>query len=254
MNFRNQIFLTRPRQAWVSALAGILSWLAAIPSQAAVGETNSVVSPPQFANEFSLGPGHATVPQQQYSAKVFEAAPNNLLLLTGVAFRIDEEARFNYNYISPRIEIELSTAARPLSQMSWQEFQNWGQDRTTVYQQSEIRIIAQSGRPASAFDLVFTFSKPFGYDRAAGDLVMAFSGVPIRTQGGLLDVIPLDLAGDLSPPGYSRYVVGGIGVPPANGGLVTTFFYTVLPEPSVASTFLAGLFLTSVWHHLRKHS
>jgi hypothetical protein len=176
--------------------------------------------------------------QQFYDSTSF-ATPTPVLLLEGVAFRVDNASSLHQTY--DHVTLILSTTritSNQYVQGNWEA--NHGPDRTVVFD-GAIRFDndgSGSGTPAP-FGLKILFTTPFAYDPSKGNLMLdVFHDRASGTSGGNLDVF-----NSFSPIGFG--VAQAPGGSRVNGTLATDFFYTAVPEPSAAC--FGVYFIGLVW-------
>jgi hypothetical protein len=188
-----------------------------------------------------IGEKHATR-QTIYAESQFIAAGPGPLKILGLAYRSASPSV--QNVIVPQISITLSTTARGLINQGSLD-KNRGLDAMLVYNHQKVELTA---RPAGAlatppFDIVFNFTRPFIYDPASGrQLVVDFYQTDASSD---LRVDSILYPGGVGIPLRTFTDVGLFGIPPitTNGGLVTEFIYTTVPEPAAVTLFIAGIAL-----------
>lgn len=188
---------------------------------------------------FNIGDfGQATQRYQQvYAAAEFGATP---LLITGMAFRPDMfvGAAFGPTILSS-VSISLSTTAAAVDALSTTFANNIGADVTLVRSGPLTLSSADTGAGPRDFDIVITFTTPFSYNPALGNLLLDV----LNFNNDVTTSFDAHDAAD----GISRIFTVGTGVnsPTANQvdsiGLVTQFITTSVPEPATLALLGFGL-------------
>lgn len=171
--------------------------------------------------------------QQIYSTAAFSSLAGDVLI-TGINFGCE----FPTPQFPPRVcigvierlEVRLSTTSRAVDNLSATFSENIGFDEVVVL-------------TPRAVDYVYGFGldQPYIYNPDAGNLLLDIRFGGFHTSVGLLDAE--NVLGDETSRVYA------IGVDSLTGtmdtiGLVTTFVYTPVPEPSTAGLFALGVALT----------
>lgn len=128
-----------------------------------------------FENPFFSTMG---IEQQAYAASEFGGAPNDVMIITGLAFRLnDHPSGASMDATIPLIRFQIGVFPGPMSLIT--EDVNWNLPAPlTVYEMRSVRLRAGGKEPPSEFDVKFTFERPFFYDRTRGQLVLE-----IHSQG-----------------------------------------------------------------------
>lgn len=175
--------------------------------------------------------------QQVYEASEFSKITSTPVLISGIAFRKDEE-NFTGVTANPEFEVRLSTTAKGATSLSMTFSANIGPDETVVFPRAPYTFRTTPGqRPLQPFEIVIPFSNEFFYNPESGNLLLE-----IRSYAGGQRVSRLDW----STTGMA-YIAGGIGVDFAAEtdlrGLVSKFTCAPVPELKVTWIFIFGLCL-----------
>jgi hypothetical protein len=210
-------------------------------SAPAHAQTNTLIVPQEAENGFgslSFAPFAYSPFQQVYSATEFEHAQAPLIEITGIAFRLNETGP-SLDVIVPRVELYLNIFRGPMSALDRTSMgANLGLDPIMVFGQPNVRLRAEAGQGAGAFDVYIPFERSFLYDRRAGQLVLFGrfdSGTGTHQDFDLIDasfdrgllIFPQPLTEPLSRPSI----------------LATQFSYLPVPEPAIRELFLLSSFL-----------
>jgi hypothetical protein len=156
--------------------------------------------------------------EQIYAAGQFTDAAADILVITEVAFRLDEAAGA-MDVVFPRLRLDMSILRGPI--------EGGGQEpAATVYDREDVRLIGRGGELAR-FDVRFRLDQPFAYDRREGHLVLTIVsgfGAPAG-NGAVLDAD--GSAGDFSKGAF--IYLEPFGYPVARSVvLATEFSYKVM--------------------------
>ncbi len=185
--------------------------------------------------------------QQVYGASAFAGVPAGGAYLTQIAFRPDAEFGAAFASILPSVRIDLAVTMAAVDGLSTTFASNLTSGSTIVYGGVSGAALALSSAftgPAGgpkAFDIIITFTTPFFYDPALGNLLL-----DVRNFGG--GTTTLFDAQSMLNDSISRVGTFGGGVGSATGnfadslGLVTKFTYAPAAAPENAeSALLLGL-------------
>ena len=206
------------------------------PGNLASTEGDSNNAYPFNISDFSLNSQRY---QQVYNASIFSSLPAGGVIITGIAFRVDDGTGKSFSSTLSDIQLDLSTTSAGESTLSSTFANNVGANDTIVYARGALSLSGTVGSSPNPFNVIITFSQPFLYNPATGNLLL-----DVRNYGGGLTTQfdSTELAGD----GIGRAVTyQGSGVNSATAtfvdaqGLVTEFIYQTVPEPSTLA--LAGL-------------
>lgn len=212
----------------------------------AVEQTNKTVFPPGLENQ-NGNAGDSTfsggVPQYQelFRASALATTWQTPVKITSVAFRVAEGGNQSFDAVVPRVEIRFSTTLRPPEEMSTIYSINKGADEKTVFNHSNVRIMATGDQPVNPFEVRFSFAEPFVYDPSQGHLLMylAHDSPTLPSDRGI-DAHSFGELDESSP--FASYGGGGF-VSPTAYGLVTQFEWVAIPEPQLIPLISVGLFV-----------
>lgn len=212
-----------------------------LQGRAAEPQKGTIVSPDppqdQYGN-FAIGIGLGV--QQIHANTEFSSLPSDVIAITGVGFRWDEQT-VSTEVVIPYVGIGMGTFTKPLSEMSVRESENLESDYRSVFLAENVRMIAQPPSSPSEFNVKFEFSDPFYYDRRRGHLILGLGagtppGTPIFGWDAESRRDWRDRVQHLSLPVPNQVLVGG---------LVAQFYYTPVPEISTLSILVLGAILIS---------
>ncbi|MHC4668825.1 MAG: PEP-CTERM sorting domain-containing protein [Planctomycetota bacterium] len=236
-----------------AALACALALGLASPAQADVVVPNANAAVEGNANNnapFNIGSIPASPPSMRYQQVYGSSDFSGPILITGIAFRPDATFMGPGGIPIPGsggpfgpttfpLLLRLSTTAAPVDGLSPLFAVNVGADVTTVVS-GLVTISSAFTGPASGpkdFDIIITFTTPFLYDPAGGNLLVdVVNPTPTVTR-------VFDAHWD---PGdsISRAMAFTASAPVAQQidsfGLITNFISTPVPEPSLAVLVLAA--------------
>jgi hypothetical protein len=217
----------------VCAVALLLTAISPIRAQ-----TNTLVVPSDLANNYgSIGddPLFYGSVQLIYGSAEFEAAPTDIIEITGFSWRVDDASSESLDITIPAMKLILGAYPGPPSGISDFFQQNLGPNPVTVlFTQNPVHLVAERGL---GFNAHFAFQTPFFYDRRVGPLVMQIGSATRfgssfgfdaedSSENVLLYQEPID--GRLVKIGET---------------LVTEFSYLPVPEPAPLLVALLGTLL-----------
>ncbi len=213
-----------------------------LQGSAAEPQTGTIVSPEppqdQYGN-FAIGIGLGV--QQIHANTEFSSLPSDVIAITGVGFRWDEQT-VSTEVVIPYVGILMGTFNKPLSEMSVRASENVGNDYRIVVSELDVRLIAQPPSSPAEFNVKFEFSDPFYYDRRRGHLILGLGiGTPL---GNPIFGWDAQTGRDLLGRVQSLHVSTPNQI--NRMGLVTQFYYTPVPEVSTLSTLIFGATLILV--------
>jgi hypothetical protein len=232
-------------------LAGLVSHAMA-DTVVAPGDLTSMEGDSNNAYPFNISDFSLTSQryQQVYNSSLFSSLPAGGVIITGIAFRVDDGTGHNFSSTLPDIQLNLSTTSAGEGTLSMTFANNVGANDTIVYARGALSLSGTAGSTPNPFNVIINFSQPFLYDPATGNLLL-----DVRNYGGALTTQfdATELAGD----GIGRaFTYTGSSVNSATAtfldsqGLVTEFIYQAVPEPS--TLVLAGLSGISLLTFLRR--
>jgi hypothetical protein len=190
-------------------------------------------APPNSGNQFPFGspvggnPG--TRYQQVYDGSQFINAP-----ITGVRFFRTSATNGTGNVTDARYVFSLSTTTRAVNGLNIFNFnRNIGADNTQA-----LDVTLQGVNVAFGSSLTFTFTNPFVYDPARGNLLLDIQLSNISKRGDVFFDSQFETFGDISSRAHN------FGAGYDSTGLVTEFLHaplTTAPEPSTYVLIGAGL-------------
>ncbi len=174
--------------------------------------------------------------QQIYSAMAFPGP----ITITGVAFASSSGQGGSAGTFTDSLTLGLGTAAQPVTSPSGTYSANRGSDFTTVFTGPVTARLTET----DTFDLSFSFSTPFNYNPATGDLLFqVMIGTPVAYTGSFLyfDAGNSAAVSEVFNPRPST-----TGNPYAGYGLLTQFTYSpaagsVTPEPASSALICLGI-------------
>jgi hypothetical protein len=197
------------------------------------GQTNQSVFPAGLASSngtsASSGFSNPGELQQIYRSPLFQPTWQSPVLITKIAFRVEEGNLASYSAVIPKVEIRLTTTARAPEQMTPSWSQNAGSDVRTVFLHDNVAMEATGTASVNPFEFSFVLDQPFYYDPSIGHLGMDFR------LGG---TSPYFRAPGLDAQEYASLTSSPFGyVEPAtpiasSRGLITQFSWIQIPEPS----------------------
>jgi hypothetical protein len=137
----------------------------------------SLVVPSEFdAKNGSVGLGHLSIGVEYQHIFLSDNFPKESpILITAVAFRVDDESAFgaSYDAVVPRIQVKMSTFFKPLTEASRVYNNNRGGDEATVLDVQNLHLTGRYTRnTVNPFDLRVEFKTPFIFDPNTGHLLM----------------------------------------------------------------------------------
>ncbi|MBV6491606.1 MAG: PEP-CTERM sorting domain-containing protein [Fimbriimonadaceae bacterium] len=200
-----------------------------VPNSLAAAEGNSSETLPFYSTGFMRF-------QQVYDASQFSAMSGGAFI-SAMRFRPDSVQGAAFSH-STTIDVWLSTTAFAPDNLSSTFADNVGADETQVFSGSVALSSANTGGVPRDFDVVLTFSTPFLYNPANGNLLWEVKRYSATTTFHYLDAE--DTFGDSismlwnepnaqAPTGVAR-----------TSGLVTKFDFVPVPEPTTAVALALG--------------
>lgn len=209
--------------------AGTLETVAA-PATA----TQTVVLPDGASSNFgdtSFDPFFFTelepVTQVYDPAAFIKSGINGAVLIRSVSFRLQENLSSSIDVVVPQVKFTFGTSPGAFGDYAPDRVA----DRTTVYQQNDVHLIAQRPKSPSDFNLVFTLSTPYVYDPNKGSLEFMISSHAPFGKGASMDA-------QYSGGGALYYYEPGIRPVVVSEVIVTKFGLTPIPEPSAVALIL----------------
>jgi hypothetical protein len=204
-------------------------------------QTNTLIVPPEASNQAGNSFANAlTGPdgQQVYSAGEFSAAESDILLFTGVSFRVNDNGG-TLNAVLPRVTLRMATFPGSMAEARRDPFANLA-GSITVYDEGDVHLQAAAAAPGtiSPFDVKFTFEQPFTYDRRLGQLVLHIHNsnpTMFPAEVNSMDAIGADFDRGIY---FHLTSQDNVAIPQF---ICSQFSYVVVPEPSVAWIFAVGL-------------
>lgn len=176
--------------------------------------------------------------QQVYAGSAFGTGP---ILITGIAFRLDEDATFGHAFSTtlPNVRIDLSTTSANPDALSTTFANNVGADDTIVFGTGTLAISSTRSGPAAGpqpFDIFINFGTPFRYDPSRGNLLFDLRNI----DGGSTAEFDTDIT-----PGNatSRLLSVNVNSPTGSAdtnGLVTEFVFQSADVPEPGLSMLCG--------------
>jgi hypothetical protein len=182
--------------------------------------------------------------QQVYAASAFPPSP---IRITRIAFRPDAGGGRSFSSELPNVQLNLSTTARSVDDLSLEFAANLGADDAVVFS-GALQLSSAFARPGSvpkSFDILIDFLQPFDYYPTSGNLlidVRNFSG-GVTTQFDAVEAI--DSMSRVSTADRTN-VKSQTAQFSDTAGLVTHFAYTEVPESSAIALGATAALVTSV--------
>ena len=180
--------------------------------------------------------------QQVFASSQFVAA-GGPIIITQIAVRIDGFGS-GFTYTNPNLQINLSTTGMAPDGLSAAFASNVGADDTVVRNGSITTSSANTGPPGGPkdFDVVMTFTTPFLYDPALGNLL-----IDLRSTGWLFGPAFFDTQETVGDSVST--LDGNLNSPTGSGftrGFITQFTFTPtaprpVPEPTTLLLLGSGL-------------
>jgi hypothetical protein len=225
----------------------------ALASQLATAQSQ-VVIPPGFeaaeGDALTAGFPDGFRFQQLAPNAWFDALPAGKHRLTAISFRPDAGITAPFDVLLGNLELRVSTTDKEPDGLSFTYSENHGADETLVYsgplQLTTQNVLASDG-VTKAFDIKRTFTTPFDYDPAAGNLLIDFLIQPepgMTVPDGNTDFVFANFS-DVSGLADAIHQVSHNG-PPQNMA-ASTFFggnvlqLTFVPEPSGVLLLAIGI-------------
>jgi hypothetical protein len=215
--------------------SALMAFVIAVPVH-----SDTVIVPPdratQAGNNHLLDGFHNTGSfQSVYGAQNFSST----VLITGVAFRADENAGgLSLQASIPRVVINLSTYHGTFSSFNPSSYaSNKGSDDTKVFDSAVTWTTTDlAGAQPNPFDLKIQFSTPFVYDPSKGSLLMSYSAP---------DQFGSSISADLHNNGDPSvgWVAGGFPFASIESTLVTEFNTQSVPEARPVLYICLGIFI-----------
>jgi hypothetical protein len=133
-------------------------------------QTNRLILPREAENQF----GNSFVRprfQQAYPASAFSDAPSDRILITGLAFRVEEGSDGFDATIS--LKLRMGVFRGPMSDIPRTRY-IFLQDGIDVFDQGNVRLTTPAPGSPGSFELRFPLDKSFSYDRKLGQLILQF--------------------------------------------------------------------------------
>ena len=176
--------------------------------------------------------------QQVYDAAQFSGLQAGEGWITRIFFRGDGTAKGSGTAFN--IQINFSTTLKVIDGLSTVFSENVGVDDTSIFGPGSLFIRSSGGTP-QPFDIFITPTRPFYYNRSAGNLLLDvrnFEGQPPPFIPGL--VIPAFDASNTDGDGVSRVYADSVGAGTATVvdslGLVTGFEMWPTPKLTITQT------------------
>ncbi len=235
------------RNFWLCAL--LLSVISPKVMDAAE-RTHAIVSPNGSENKFgNVASGFDGRFQQIYANTEFASAPSDLITITGVAFRWDENITSS-EVVLPYLRIRIGTFTKPFMAFVQIIDFNVADDYRIVYSAENVPMKVRPAVSVDDFSVKFVFNEPFYYDRRNGHILLGLDAIrPPNFTGGL----GFDVENSNALQARVRSLASPGLIPYSFGGLVTQFQYTAIPEPRSATLFVVtGMFIL-LFRTRRKH-
>jgi hypothetical protein len=239
--------LSRSTSLWPIFLVSVICTAMPIKTTAQ-GMLEKIVAPNEFATTGgnTFGQPDGTLFQQVFANTQF--ANTGPIKITALAFRLNESAASSMSTVIGRIDIVLSTVARPMTDLSRSFAANRGSDARTVFSQQNVSLVGQpQGAAGTApFDIVFQFNQPFLYDPGVGHLGLEYAASARLGQALQVDAHNYGFGNDNVPTRtvYDEFTAI------SNGGFIAEFSYVTVPEPGVSALLL----LAAIFFHLRRRT
>jgi hypothetical protein len=219
----------------VLVMAPCCSAAIVVPNSLAAVEGNSNNGYPFNLDDF----GHSSMRYQQAFAASEFAALGGPTLITGMAFRPDNDGNA-FSTALPDIQINLSTTTTAPSALSTTFAANVGSNDTVVYARGPLTLSsANTGAGPRDFDIVITFTTPFLYDPSQGNLLLEVRNF----GGGLTTQFDAHNANDAIARVFAENDATAASGIADSVGLVAQFLTDgsqTVPEPSTFIIFSVG--------------
>ena len=210
-----------------------------------VAHADSIVVPAE--NRLNPGTRAASVPfgdfnqrwQQFYMSTEFNQAAGDLLRITDLRFRMDEEdLATSFATTARGVSVSMSTTSKDFNTASTTFAANHGPDLFVALPTSDVVL---SGTRGTSFDVVISLPNSYTYNRKLGNLVVDVQ---------LLSSFAPFIDATSGHPG-STFSVAGLNMLPdgqkTSEALVTEIIYTVVPEPAPIVLILIGFTVVTLF-------
>jgi len=197
--------------------------------------------------------------QQVYDSSIFGSlAQSGGGYIAEISFRIDAFQGHSFMATIPSIQINLSTTTLFPDGLSSVFSQNVGSDDMMVFGPSAASLTGVGGGGVTGFHVSFSFSTPFFYDPANGNLLLDIrihEGFgPIGPPQGVAILDAFSVAGDSVSSVYAFGPTSPTSGQVSTLGLATAFHVVPVPEPSLIALLAVGVGMLGVgWKRMRKH-
>jgi hypothetical protein len=200
-------------------------------------QTGTITVPPNpgtlYPNAMPFGQYRPVRYQQVYASSLFSGLPTGGALITALSFERSSTAT-SPSRTFPDIQFDLSTTAAGEDHLSTSNLtDNVGIDDTAVIDRGSLTL---------GTNPTLTLQVPFWYNPANGNLLL-----DVLDYGGALPDVPRSFVLDAvnaSGDGVSRVWSFASDMAAATGfdtyGLITTFTFSSVPEPSVGALLVVG--------------
>jgi hypothetical protein len=213
---------------------------------------DSIVVPAE--NRFTPGSRAASVPfgdfnqrwQQFYVSSQFNGAAGDLLRITELRFRMDEEdLGASFSTTAQGLTVSMSTTSKDFNTASTTFAANHGSDLFVAHPTSDVLL---TGTRGTSFDVVVPLPNAYIYNRKLGNLA-----VEIQLSSSLAPFMDA-----MSDQPTSTFTVSGLTTQMSgqktSQALVTEIIYTVVPEPMPLKLAVIGTLALSAMYVKRRRN